>query len=58
MTPPDPFSRKQYSPSLQKDRRENLIRSLEEAISAQPLAISMSYDEAVAIVNALKEPRS
>ena len=46
---------KQYSPSLLRDRRENIIRSLSEAIAARPLAIVITYDEALAIVNALRE---
>jgi len=46
---------RQYSPSLLRDRRENIIRSLSEAIAAKPLAIVINYDEALAIVNALRE---
>jgi hypothetical protein len=46
----------QYSPSLSRDRRENIIRSLEEAVAAAPLAIAISLDKAIAILNALKDP--
>lgn len=45
----------QYYPCYERDRRENLIRNLREAIDKRPLAVALTVEQLSEIIEELEK---